>query len=283
MTHLIFVIFLLACGPVQAASLLFDDFNGTALDQSVWRLPAGPGTFFGRTQIKPANYNGDDLRPVVAGGTVTLQLDTHNASDPENSTFWGHEIQTFERFSVGTSGLSIKSRMRFLGSPPGGLVGGFFTWGLDNGIRDEIDYELLTNQINNESVTTNVFNNASFSDPGIFQIHTVPGYDMTQWNDYEIRWLPDRVQWFVNGAQTREQIIAVSGNPSEIRFNIWVPDEGFSAAFNPALQPTDLAGNQQYELQIDFVDISTVPLPPGILLFSSALGLLGWLRRRWIA
>ena len=41
------------CGSATAATLFFDDFNGSSLDQSVWRLPTGPGTFYGRTQIKP--------------------------------------------------------------------------------------------------------------------------------------------------------------------------------------------------------------------------------------
>ena len=33
--------------------LLRDDFDGTALDTAKWFVPTGPGTFFGRTQIRP--------------------------------------------------------------------------------------------------------------------------------------------------------------------------------------------------------------------------------------
>jgi hypothetical protein len=58
--------------------------------------------------------------------------------------------------------------------------------------------------------------------------------------------------------------------------NIWAPNEGFAAAYNGALQPTGLTGNQQYRLEIDYVQVSSVPLPPALLLFSSALALLGW-------
>ncbi len=270
----------LACGTAQAANLLFDDFDGTSLNQSVWRLPTGEGTFFGFTQIKPPAFNNVDLRPVVSGGTVTLQLDTHNASDPSNSSFWGHEIQTFEKFSVGSTGLSIKSRMRFVGSPPGGLIGGFFTWGLDNGIRDEIDVELLTNDIGDETIATNVYNDAAFSDLGIFRQTLVPGFDMTAWNEYEIRWLPDRLQWLVNGAQFREEIITIAGDPSEIRFNIWSPNPGFAAAYNFGFQPSDAAGNQQYQLEIDFVSVAEIPMPPtGWLFVSGLMGWLGWSRK----
>lgn len=102
---------------------------------------------------------------------------------------------------------------------------------------------------------------------------------MAQWNTYEIRWFPDRIQWFLNGSQVREQIAIVDDNPSEVRLNIWAPDEGFAATYNGALQPTALAGNQQYRLELDYVRVSSVPLPPALLLFSSALTLLAWTGR----
>jgi len=275
---------LLLSGNASGTTLFFDDFNGSSLDESVWRLPTGNGTFYGRTQIKPPSYFGQDLRPVVAGGSVTLQLDTYNASDPNTNSFWGHEIQTRQTFLPGADGISIETRMRFLDTPPGGLVGGFFTWGYDSnsGLRDEIDVELLTNDLaaNRERLLTNVYNNTTIDGPGNSAFAGLAGFDMTQWNTYEILWLPDRIQWILNGTQIREQIVTVGTHPSEVRLNIWAPDEGFGAAYNAALQPTDLAGNQQYELEIDYVRVSSVPLPPALLLFSSALTLLAWAGRR---
>ena len=273
---------LLLSGNTYSATLFFDDFNGSSLDETAWRLPTGNGTFFGRTQIKPPAFNGQNLRPVVVGGTVTLQLDTHNASDPSNNSFWGQEIQTRQTFLPGAGGVSIETRMRFLGTPGPGIVGGFFTWGLDDntGIRDEIDVELLTNDLNGDRFFTNLYNDDTFNDPGDGGFVSNSLFDMTQWNTYEIRWLPDRIQWLLNGAQVREQIAVVDNNPSEVRLNIWAPNEGFSAAYNPALQPTNLAGNQQYQLEVDYVRVSSVPLPPALLLFSSALLLLTWAGRR---
>ena len=275
---------LLLSGNVFSATLFFDDFNGSSLDETVWRLPTGNGTFYGRTQIKPPEFNSQNLRPEVNGGSVTLQLDTYNASDPNTNSFWGHEIQTRQSFLPGANGVSIETRMRFLDTPAGGLVGGFFTWGYDNnsGIRDEIDVELLTNDLaaNRERLLTNVYNNASINEPGNSAFAGIPGFNMTEWNSYEILWLPDRIQWIINGSLIREQIVTVDNNPSEVRLNIWAPNEGFSAAYNPALQPTDLAGNQQYQLEVDYVRVSSVPLPPALLLFSSALLLLTWAGRR---
>jgi beta-glucanase (GH16 family) len=275
---------LLLSSNVFSATLFFDDFNGSSLDETVWRLPTGNGTFYGRTQIKPPEFNGQNLRPEVNAGSVTLQLDTYNASDPNTNSFWGHEIQTRQSFLPGANGVSIETRMRFLGTPAGGLVGGFFTWGFDNnsGIRDEIDVELLTNDLaaNRERVLTNVYNNTSINEPGDSAFAGIPGFNMTEWNSYEILWLPDRIQWIINGSLIREQIVTVDNNPSEVRLNIWAPNEGFIAAYNSALQPTDAAGNQQYQLEVDYVKVSSVPLPPAFILFSSALGLLAWAARR---
>ena len=271
---------LLLSGNTYSATLFFDDFNGSSLDETAWRLPTGNGTFYGRTQIKPPEFNGQNLRPEVAGGSVTLQLDTYNASDPITNSFWGHEIQTRQTFLPGADGVSIETRMRFLNTPAGGLVGGFFTWGYDGSIRDEIDVEILSNDLTAERYLTNVYNNDTFSDAGDSAFVGIPGFDMTEWNTYEILWMPDRIQWLLNGTQVRELIGTVGGNPSEVRLNIWAPNEGFGVAYNSALQPTGAVGYQQYQLEVDYVKVSTVPLPPALLLFSSALALLTWAARR---
>jgi beta-glucanase (GH16 family) len=276
------VAWLFFSGNAFGATLFFDDFNGSSIDEAAWRLPTGEGTLYGRTQIKPPVYDGQNLRPVVAGGTVTLQLDTYNASAlVPGDTFWGQEIQTRQTFLPGTVGVSVETRMRFVDTPVGGLVGGFFTWGYDGTIRDEIDFELLTNDLSSQRIFTNLYNDDTFSDAGDGAFVGIPGFDMTEWNTYQINWLPDRVQWIVNGDQVRELIINVSDNPSEVRLNIWAPNEGFGPAYNSSLQPATSANdNQIYQLEIDYVRVSSVPLPPAILLFSSALALLTWAGRR---
>jgi len=294
MTHIIFKslmktvllalpVCLLLTGNVNSATLFFDDFNGSALDETAWRLPVGAGTYFGRTQIKPPEYQGQDLRPVVANGSVTLQLDTHNASDPNASSFWGQEIQTRETFEPGSAGVMIETRMRFLGTPAPGLVGGFFTWGYDpvTGIRDEIDVELLTNLPS--LLFTNLYNDDSFADQGDAGFATQPGFNITNWNTYAIHWLPDRVQWSINGIQVREELQTVDGHPSEVRLNIWAPDPGFNVAHNADLQPTDAVGNMEYELEIDYVQVSSaavVPVPAALWLFTSGLLALAGAARR---
>jgi hypothetical protein len=273
---LILVSAVVLAGPSHSETLLFDDFDGPSLDLAVWRLPTGPGTFFGRTQIKPPSE-----APIVSGGSVVLQLDTFNptALIPGDS-FWGQEIQTLQSFPLGT-GLSIKSRMRYLGPPPGGLVAGFFSFGLNFPIRDEIDFELLSNDLGDEMLFTNVFDDDDFSAPGDFVHASVVGLDPTQFTLYEIRWLPDRVQWYVDALLIREELATLPDDASEIRLNIWAPDEFFVQAFDAALQPATTAGtNQEYEIEIDFVSVTVVPEPTRPILLGVGLALVGLLRLR---
>src|SRR5262245_3829943 len=74
--------------PPQANAgqvLVRDDFEAAALDTSVWLTPEGPGTFFGRTQIRPPSEP-----PKTSGGALHLAVDTFNptALRPGDS-FWG--------------------------------------------------------------------------------------------------------------------------------------------------------------------------------------------------
>ncbi|MEM9353783.1 MAG: family 16 glycosylhydrolase [Planctomycetota bacterium] len=241
-----------ACG----ATLLRDDFNGTSLNQAVWRLPTGDGTFFGRTQIRPPSQ-----APVVSNGVVTLLLDTHNptAGTPGDS-FWGHEIQTRTLFSVG-DGLSIKSRLRFVDGAPLGRVGGFFTYGIEPPfqVRDEIDFELLSNDAGDQTIFTNVFDDDDFSVGGDSRNVFVSGLDITQFTEYEIRWLPDRIQWFVDGQLIRVETGTVTDDPQEVRINHWAPDVFFSNAFDASLQPVaSPALNESFALEVDYVEVTQI-------------------------
>ncbi|MEO8444208.1 MAG: family 16 glycosylhydrolase [Gammaproteobacteria bacterium] len=253
------VILLLLTKTSLATTLLFDDFTGSTLDESTWYLPQGAGTFFGRTQIKPPAYGGVDLRPVVAGSRVTLQLDTHNASAlTAGDSFWGHEIRTQQAFTVG-NGISIQARLRYVGTPPRGIVAGFFSYGAGGGPNpDEVDFELLGNDLGSSRILTNLFDSENPSESGDVAHLTVPGLDLAAWNVYEIRWLPDRVQWLINGTLIRERAGAVPNEPSEVRLNLWAPGPAFAIAYDSALQPAATpAANQAYRVEIDYVHVET--------------------------
>ncbi|MGD8803093.1 MAG: hypothetical protein PVG12_07915 [Gammaproteobacteria bacterium] len=75
-TSLVLPVWALLCGNTESAALPLDDSNGSSIDETAWRLPVDNGTLYGRTQVAPPFFNEQNLRPEVAGGNVTLQLDT---------------------------------------------------------------------------------------------------------------------------------------------------------------------------------------------------------------
>lgn len=251
--------------------LLRDDFDGPSLDTTKWFVPTGPGTFFGRTQIRPPS---EVL--VVTGGVIRLQLDTFNptAVVPGDS-FWGSEIDTIETFAVG-SGLSFAARVRFVSGLPGGLVGSLFSFVFLPSIpgHDEIDFELLSNDVvaAEERVLTNVFDDDDFSQAGDKSFANVVGLDLTTFHTYEIRWFADHVEWFVDGNLLRSGSDTVPDDPQNIRLNFWAPDAFFTEAYDATLVPTAAVENNDiYYYEVDFVEIrrleESVP----------ALGAIAWI------
>ena len=260
---LFFVTSLSSVGMAQV--LLRDDFDGTALDTRVWCTPIGPGSFFGRTQIRPPSRP-----PVVASGRLRLELSTYN---PTGLSFYGSEVESNVVYPRDT-GLAFKARVRVLPTGldsanrsialPCGLVASLFSF-TDNGCgriaiqrRDEIDFEFLTNDIvaKRPRVLTNVFVDAPFSAPGVFAFAQRPVLDLTAWNEFEVRWLPDRVQWLVNGHVVREDTRNVPAGPQTVRLNFWGPDRNFPSAYCAALQPTARPSEERrWFYEVDWVEV----------------------------
>lgn len=267
--------------------LLRDDFDGPALDMSKWFVPSGPGTFFGRTQIRPPS---EALS--VEDGVIRLQLDTHNpTAQVPGDSFWGSEIDTLHSYEVGP-GLSFLARVRFVAPLPGGLVGSLFSFVFLPEIpgHDEIDFELLSNDVAaaEERVLTNVFDDDDFSQPGDKAFANVAGLDLTEFHIYEIRWYPDRVEWYVDDEHVRTETDTVPDDSQNIRLNFWAPDMFFSDAYDAALVPAATAENNEiYFFEVDFVEVrrpvSDVPIGPGgRIAVASLLLVVGAICIRWI-
>ncbi len=131
-----------------------------------------------------------------------------------------------------------------------------------NQVRDEIDWELLSNQTQGTATQdpfSNYWNDGPFVGPGSGgdpQFHDVAGVDLTQFQDYKIEWTPDHIKWFVNNNLVRTQTTNVPDDPMKLHFNIWAPDSGFTDAYNPALQPAATPGaNETYQVQVDWVEV----------------------------
>ncbi len=262
---------------LRAELLLRDDFNGTGnVNTAVWRLPFGEeGSFVGRTQFRgdPAT----DLpqtgvaEPLASDGLVTeLYLDTYSPIDPGNQ-FLGTDLLTKQNFARG-GGLTFESRIRLKPTTTGGLVGGFFSYDVQREsppgtlVRDEIDFELISNQAVGGAPTndpfTNFWNEGPFTGPaaaGAGQFHNVAGVDLTQFQNYKVEWTPQAVKWYVNDNLVRTQTTNVPDDPMKLHFNLWAPDSSFADAFNAALTPAATVGaNQRYTLQVDHVEVNRI-------------------------
>lgn len=262
---------------LQAELLLRDDFNGTGIvNPSVWRLPFGEeGSFVGRTQFRGNSATDMPLQGVAeaaaSDGMVTeLHLDTYSPIDAGNQ-FLGTDLLTKQNFARG-GGLSFESRLRLKAPTTGGLVGGFFAYDVQREsppgtlVRDEIDFELISNQAVGGSPThdpfTNFWNEGPFTGPaaaGAGQFHNVAGVDLTQFQDYKVDWTPQSIKWYVNNNLVRTQTTNVPDDPMKLHFNLWAPDSGFADAFNGALAPAATAGaNQRYTLQVDHIEVNRI-------------------------
>ncbi len=265
---------------VPAQLLLRDDFDGTGnVETTVWRLPFGDseGTFVGRTQFRgdPAT----DLpqqgisEPLASDGLVMeIDLDTYSPIDPGNQ-FLGTDVLTKRNFAR-AGGLTFEARMRLKPTTTGGLVNGFFLFDVTGtvpnpdpppatlDVRDEIDFELISNQATGAATQdpfTNYWNDEPFSDPGDGQFVNVASLDLTQFQDYKVEWTPQSMKWYVNNQLVRTQSTNVPDDPMKLHFNLWAPDSSFADAFNAALQPAATAGaNQTYSVQVDHVEVNRI-------------------------
>lgn len=270
MTALVVVLVVLGAATARGEVLLRDDFDGPALDTGVWLVPTGPGTFLGRTQLRPTSEGF-----VFSGGTLRLPLDTYNPSAQQpGDSFFGSEIVSQQTFAL-DRGLSVRARVRLVAPVPGGLVASVFTFALLPGpVRDEIDVELLSNDVaaGRERFLTNVFSNDDFSAPGDLEFVSVADFDPTAWNEYEIQWLPDRVRWLLNGAAVREEASTVPDDPATVRLNFWAPSDTFPDAYDAALQPVATPeANQTFYYEIDLVEVRRLTAVPSL----STNGLVG--------
>ena len=262
---------LFALGAVDAQVLVQDSFDGTGrIDQAIWRLPfGGDGSFLGRTQLKT------DLStdyPVKSGGVATLNFDTYldDGMGASAGVFSGAEINTKRNFAV-AGGLRFEARAR-LTSPPPGLVGAMFLFDVSRTnaggdlVRDEIDHEMISNDAQgagSQRLLTNYWNDGPFVGPGaggspLFEVPAVTGgYDMTQFHDYRVDWLPNRIDWYIDNQLVRSETSNIPDDPMTFRVNLWAPDSDFVDAFDASLQPAMTPGaNQTHSLELDNVTIT---------------------------
>lgn len=233
----------------STGTLFIDEFsNNGPIDASRWNYnvwkPDG-SSYYGRTQQR------QEL-PVAENGYLRLKLDSFNPSGgPNNSTFFGSEAISLQKFDLKSGGIAIEFVARFAQEQPG-IVGGLFTFGGGGDHHDEIDFEGLSNHL--DQIQTNVYKNEP-PGAGRAEQHQIPT-PITDFNTYRVEWLPTKVRWFVNDELVRENTSHVPTMPQALHLNIWAPAQDWAYAYSSSLQAATSAGqNREYYFEVDSIKV----------------------------
>ena len=249
--------------------VLYDDFDGPALDTSTWGLATW--TIGDRTQFGNQPTFADD----GAQTYIRLPLDTYDPGAPGQRVL-GTEIYSLQNFELSADGIEYLARAR-LNESQGGLVAAFFTYNQRRNkgkwLSDEIDFEVLSNWPGQLLMTSWDDWGAPGSDyeDGMHHKGAFPalsGYDWTGWNTYAMRWYPDRVEWWVNEVKVYEQPAPVPDMPQPARASLWAGGTTWPDAFNATLAPVAQSGaNRRFNWDVDFIMVTRLggsgePPPP---------------------
>ena len=248
---------LFCCGSAHAEDiLLFDDFSSESLDMSRWDVATWK---LGRTHFGKA--------PVMKSEDATtfarFSLETYNPSNPGDS-FLGTAIYSNLLFSR-TSGLVFEARLRVINADTAGQVAAFFSYETDNGAADEIDYEFLTSQKNDQVLLTSWDNGESGYALNDGTHHadanpTVSGMNISDWTTVRFFWLRGSVRWEINGTTVHKETAVVPDQAMKLHLSLWAPDASWPTAYAASLIPVSSSTlNTAYSMDIDYVKVSRLP------------------------
>jgi hypothetical protein len=278
-SKLLFLMTLLAVpqwGYAQTSAVLWrDDFD--KLDQNRWTV-YDSGYAYGRTQFG----NVPEIVAESAEGTPETRFARLKLSTNNNNT--NYPLKGTEMYSPALmleSGKEIVAKVRSSTSRRG-IVSAFWTYGSQGryGTRtyshDEIDFEFLSNWTSDRLLLTtwNDWSERYGYGDGVHHGDAdlnLSGLDRSQWNIYKIRWLNDRVEWFVNdmlvpvystSAPNNNDPLPHPNDPMTVRFNIWAPDSSWQDAYDATLVGTNNPDDNHY-LDVDWVEVRAVGSAPG--------------------
>lgn len=230
-----------------------DDFNGSSINNSLWYIPTwkGPtdGTYVGRTQFRCSQ---NAKLPAVVNGNAVINLETYN---PTGFSLYGTDLISKKIFNRG-AGLIFTIKAKMQAPMVGGIVGGIFTYeNLPSGRHDEIDFELVTNQL--DYVHNNVYSNQPLGvgTPDSSKVIA----PITDYHTYVIKWLPTSVEWYVDGQLVRKSTKLVPANGMHLHLNMWAPAAEWKSAYNAGLQPTNSAANNKiFSMLVESVKVDSL-------------------------
>jgi hypothetical protein len=239
----------------QATTQIFsDDFITPVVSSQLWHIPtwvsSADGTYLGRTQFRCSQ---NATLPLSTNSQAIINVESYN---PTGFSFYGTDLITNRSFLPG-NGLIFTIYAKIKTPVSGGIVGGIYLYdltGTSQTIHDEIDFELLTNDLN--KIHTN-FYNAEPLGTGHPDSVTVAN-PVTDFHKYVIKWLPEGTTWLVD-----EKLIRTSNNspsgPMHFNLNMWVPEIEWKAAYNNVIQPTTQTGlNQIFSLLVESVRVDSI-------------------------
>jgi hypothetical protein len=245
----------------QAQTTVFEDqFNTTAWDSAKWTA-YGTDRYLQRTQFggvpTMATENGVQF--------ARFPLKTYNGDSRYSGTYLrGTEVFSKQIFNIG-EGLEIEARIRGRNLPRG-IVYAFVMYN-ERGqwpstyLRDEIDFEYLTN-FSNDQMWLNIWDDWNPERGGANRstITSAAGLDRNNWHTFKIRWMPDVVEWFVDGVVVRRSTDILPADPMQIHFNIWAAASSWATAYDANLPVTAIpTENKTYYMDIDWVQVRTLP------------------------
>jgi hypothetical protein len=282
LTALAAIVFVLAIGPQAMGgpwdTVLFrDDFAGPEISGDDWVINNPNSNWWqplGRTFFpNPTTHIGDPF-PHVENDACVIEFHKYNHRHlgTPKTTFLSGEIHTVQQFAPDKD-YRFEARVKSNASP-GGLVTSFFLYGYDGAEADEIDFEFLSNKINDNAtypIGDPVLTNTWDESLELPQYFTKDGMDLSQWNTFRIYWYPEaeRVEWTWMDPTAGETLLRTETNaaripdePMFLYFNFWAPSESWSDAYDPLLQPAQTpAGDEVFTYEIDYAEVRITSVP----------------------
>jgi len=251
------------CGSLAYTGndLFRDDFDGQGSPD--------PGKWQCRDETTHRDSGITELRgwPELHDGMATFAHHTYNPYCPGGKCL-SREIFTTTKFSPGQA-LLFEARVRLRPPMRSGLVAGFYVYSDKpkssadpNLVSDEIDYEFLSNQVNDpypvflgHRVYVGAFHDFDgnwmddskhwWANPNVPKIilENRPQLELTEFNVFQMRWLGDRVEWYWQPADGGDPVLIYkTGNvlpdePMAVYLNFWGADIWWPIAWDESLQP----------------------------------------------
>lgn len=246
-------------GLLATESCVYDDFYEEKVSEARWHIPTWTtpedGTFIGQTQFRCSQ---DADMPRIVEGAAEIALETYN---PTGKSFYGTDLISNRVIKLGR-GVVVSVRARMAPSAPPGIVGGIFLYPASPGPEDkghfEIDVELLSRH--QGRFWTNIYHGDA-GDEGNPVAFPFAAGSIHDYHVYEIRWLPGKVSWLVDGVPIRSAALPefVSKIPMRLHLNCWAPGSNFKDAYDPRLKWTaSPAANRIYAMHVDYVKIGAI-------------------------